>query len=110
MDIVTILTTVTSLLGTLGIWEIVKYWINRKTNKRKEEAEADKSEFDVLRSTNQFLQEQLKATEERYANQTERLRQTQDENFKLLREKAMLELSLARQGNDVINEDKHMED
>ena len=49
MDMIGIISTIASLLGTLSIWEIVKYLLNRKTNKRKEEAEADTVEFAVLR-------------------------------------------------------------
>lgn len=104
MDVMSIISTVASLLGTLGIWEAVKYFLNRKNNRRKEDAEADLSEFGVLRETTAFLQEQLKATEERYADQTQRLRKTQDENFQLLREKAMLELRLAKENDNENNQ------
>ena len=98
MDLTTIVSTIASLLGTLSIWEAVKYWLNRKTNKRKEEAEADSAELAVLRETINYLQEKFKESLERYDDQTARLRKTQDENFKLLREKAMLELQLSKQG------------
>ena len=101
MDWISIISTIASFVGTLSIWEAVKYWLNRKTNKRKEEAEADSAELAVIRETMNFLQEQLKQSEERYANQTERLRKFQDENFTLLREKALLELKLSQQGLDV---------
>ena len=98
MEMIEILTSVGSILGGLSIWEAIKYWMNRKTNKRKEEAEADASEFSVLREQIEFLQNQLKEKEERFADQTTRLRQTQDENFNLLREKAMLEIELTKKG------------
>lgn len=100
MDWIEIISSIASFVGTLSIWEAVKYWLNRKTNKRKEEAEADSAELAVIRETMNFLQEQLKSSEERYANQTERLRKFQDENFNLLREKAMLELQLSKLGVD----------
>ena len=109
MDLVTIISTIASLLGTLSIWEAVKYFLNRKTNKRKEEAEADTAEFNVLREMITFLQEQLKAKEEQYANQTERLRKTQDENINLLREKALLEIQINKDGKTVDLDDKNME-
>lgn len=109
MDLVTIISTIASLLGTLSIWEAVKYFLNRKTNKRKEEAEADTAEFNVLREMITFLQEQLKAKEEQYANQTERLRKTQDENINLLREKALLEIQINKDGKTVVLDDKNME-
>lgn len=109
MDWITIASTIASFVGTLSIWEAFKYWLNRKTNKRKEEAEADSAELAVIRETMNFLQEQLKQSEERYANQTERLRKFQDENFNLLREKAMLELQLSKQGLDIYDEGNNHE-
>ena len=109
MDMIGIISTIASLLGTLSIWEIVKYLLNRKTNKRKEEAEADTLEFAVLRDQITFLQEQLREKEERFANQTDRLRKIQDENFKLMREKALLELALAKAGVNKIEEDNNEE-
>ena len=109
MDWISIVSTVASFIGTLSIWESIKYFINRKTNKRKEEAEADSAELAVIRDTMNFLQEQLKQSEERYANQTERLRKTQDENFTLLREKAMLELQLSKRGLDIYDEGNNHE-
>ena len=109
MDWISVISTIASFVGTLSIWEAVKYWLNRKTNKRKEEAEADSAELAVIRETMNFLQEQLKQSEERYANQTERLRKFQDENFTLLREKAMLELKLSQQGMESIDEGNNHE-
>jgi hypothetical protein len=38
----------------------IKYLINRKPNSRKAEAEADSVEFNVLRETVEFLQQQFK--------------------------------------------------
>ena len=109
MDIIGILTGVASLLGTLSIWEAVKYLLNRRTNKRMEEADADSKEFAVLRDMVEFLQTQLKDKEERFADQTARLRATQDENFRLLREKALLEIQVAKAGADTINEGNNPE-
>ena len=106
---VTLISTFASILGTLSLWEMVKYFINRKTNKRKEEAEADNAEFQVLREMITFLQEQLKEKEERFADQTARLRKTQDENFNLLREKAMLELSIEKNGHVKVDEGNNHE-
>ena len=110
MDVIGIVSTIASLLGTLSIWEAVKYWLNRKTNKRMEEAEADSKEFATLRDMIEFLQSQLKEKEERFADQTARLRKTQDENFNLLHEKALLEMRLAKEGKSVDVDDKQMED
>lgn len=96
-----ILTIVATVIGALGGWECIKYLINRKTNKRKEEAEADGAEFGVLRETVEFLQTQLKnmveqdaEKERRFVEQTKRLRETQDREHELMKEKARIELEL----------------
>ena len=109
MDIETIITTVASLFGTLSLWEIVRYFLNRRTNMRIEEAQADTSEFSVLREVAQFLQEQLKSSEERYADQTKRLRETQDENFRILRENSLLKLTLSTHGIHQPDESNNIE-
>ena len=94
---------IATVLTALGGWEGVKYFLNRKTNKRKEEAEADSAEFGVLRETVEFLQQQLKnmveqdaEKEKRFVEQTNRLRETQDREHKLMIEKAQLELDLQK--------------
>ena len=46
-----ILTTILTIVTTLGGWEAIKYFINRKSNSRIAEAKADGSEFTVLRDT-----------------------------------------------------------
>lgn len=64
--------TLIALIGVLGGWEgikgIVKFIINRKTNKRKEEASADDLEIknftsliDTVRKENQAIVDQVKA-------------------------------------------------
>lgn len=90
-----------SAIGAVGGWELVKYLLNLKTNKRKEEAEADSLEFSVLKDTVTFLQEQLheqvqqdSEKEKRFVEQTMRLRKVQDDNYQLLKDKSKLELEL----------------
>jgi len=90
-----VILTAASILGTLGGWEMIKYLINRKTNTRKAEAEADSSEFTVLRDTVVFLQEQLQKKEERFAEQTDLVRKLTSENLELTRENAMLKTEKA---------------
>lgn len=85
-----ILALIGSIVGSLGFWELIKYLINRKTNARKAESEADASEFSVLRDTVIFLQEQLHKKEERFAAQTELVRKLTAENLELTREVTML--------------------
>lgn len=87
-----------AILGSLGGLEFFKWLINRKANSRIALAEAESAEFHTLQETVQFLQAQLQEKEERFANQTERLRKTQDDLFKEreARHKAELELALKR--------------
>lgn len=89
---------ITTILGALGGWEAVKYFLNRRTNRRKAEAEADSTELKTLIEVNDFLQAQLKAKEERFAKQTEVVRDLQGEVFKEkdLRHAAELELVVKR--------------
>lgn len=48
-EMIEIIIGVCSAIGAVDGWELVKYFINLKTNKRKEEAEADSLEFGVLK-------------------------------------------------------------
>lgn len=96
MEISVILEVVAAVITALGGWEAIRYFINRKTNARKAEAEADSAEFGVLRETVEFLQTQLKEKEERFANQTDHLRKVQDDYFELLKKNAATGLELQR--------------
>ena len=62
---------VVSVITALGGWEMIKYVMNRKTNRRKEEAEADNVEFNVLREAMDFLQTQLKDKADRFGEKAE---------------------------------------
>lgn len=84
------------MITALGGWEALRYLLNRKTNHRKEEAEADNVEFNVLRETTDFLQSQLKAKEERFAEQTDLVRKQNLEILGLIKEKAKLEMDLQK--------------
>lgn len=89
-------TVIASVLTAFGGWEAIKYFINKDTNKRIAEAEADSVEFTLLRDTNNFLQEQLQNKEHRFAEQTELVRKLNSEKFDLLQENAELKLKLER--------------
>lgn len=92
-----------AVLGAIGGWEALRYLINRKSNKRIEEAKADGSEFSVLKDTNIFLQQQLQYKEERFAEQTALVRKLNNENLTLTadvaRLKAERELKLCERRN-----------
>lgn len=89
-DIVQILTTIATIIATLGGWETLKYFLNRKTNKRKAEAEADSVEFTVLRQSVEFLQVQLQDKEKRFAEEIEVVRKLTTENLQLASENVKL--------------------
>ena len=91
-----IIETLLTVITALGGFEAIKYFLNRKTNKRKAVAEADSAEFNVLREYNEFLQRQLSDKEERFTNQTDRLRTIQDEYFDLMKKNAQTELELQK--------------
>ena len=72
----------TALGGIEGVKQFIKWWMSRKTNARIEDAHADTEEFKALREYNEFLQKQLSDKEVRFVEQTDRLREVQDELFK----------------------------
>lgn len=71
-----------TVVGSFGGLEFIKWLFNRKTNSRIAIAEAETAEFHTLQETNEYLQRQLQMKEERFVEQTNRLRTTQDELFK----------------------------
>lgn len=79
VDLNTILAIIGAMGGIEGIKWGIRAWANRKTNARIAEAQADVEEFKALREYNEFLQKQLSEKEERFVEQTGRLRQVQDE-------------------------------
>jgi hypothetical protein len=93
------LTDIITIVGTLGGIETIKWMVNfyttRKTNARIEDAHADGEEFKTLREYNEFLQKQLSDKEERFVEQTSRLRVVQDDLFSLKEENSNLKLELA---------------
>ena len=87
-------TVIASVLTACGGWEAIKYLLNKETNKRIAEAEADSVEFSVLRQTVEFLQTQLREKEERFAQQTELVRKLNAEVLELTKEKGKVDLEL----------------
>ena len=85
----------TALGGIEGIKQLIKWWMFRKTNARIEDAHADVEEFKALREYNEFLQKQLSEKEQRFVEQTDRLRKAQDELFTLKEANSDLKLELA---------------
>lgn len=85
----------TALGGIEGIKQLIKWWMSRKTNARIEDVHADVEEFKALREYNEFLQKQLSEKEQRFVEQTDRLRKVQDELFTLKETNSDLKLELA---------------
>ena len=73
-SIMQVIEIVVSVITALGGWERIKYVMNRKTNRRKEEAEADNVEFNVLSRATNVLQSRLEEKGQRFAQQTDLVR------------------------------------
>ena len=88
------------ILGAVGGFEFIKWlwgqFFNRKNNARIADSEADTSEFHVLREQIQFLQEQLKEKEVRFAEQTELVRKKNTEVLDLTSKLAESEIAHAK--------------
>ena len=95
MDITTIVTILTTVMGAIGGLEFFKWWRNRKKTDRVAEAEADGSELKTIKEVHQFLQEQIKELTVERATQTERINTLNKENLELVREVTMLKTERA---------------
>lgn len=95
VDLNTILAIIGAMGGVEGIKWGIRAWANRKTNARIADAQADVEEFKALREYNELLQKQLSEKEERFVEQTGRLRQVQDELFTLKESYSDVKLELA---------------
>ena len=91
-----IVETLVAILTAMGGWELVKYLINRKSNARISEAEADAAEFHVLKEHIESLQAQNQQTEERFADQTQLVRNLNNEVLELTKKNGSLELDLQK--------------
>ena len=91
-----IIETLVTILTALGGWEFVKYLINRKSNARISEAEADSAEFHILKEQIEFLQAQLKHKHERFAEPTQIVRNLNGEVIELTKKNGSLELDLQK--------------
>lgn len=90
MEVASVIGVATAMVTALGGFEFIKWVVARKQGKRVEEASADDSEFSVLRKQIEFLQEQLLKKEERFAAQTDALRDATRKELELTREVTML--------------------
>lgn len=81
MDITTLASSFGGVLTALGGWELVKWFLNRKSNKRianasaeKAELDNEKDEFHFLRERLEFKDKELMDKEKRFVEQTELVR------------------------------------
>lgn len=85
-----------NLLVALGGFEMIRWayhvYISKDKDKVVSKAEAERAQFENLKQINEFLQQQLKEKEERFVDQTARLRKTQDELFEEQKKNAQLEI------------------
>lgn len=95
VELTDVVTIVGAMGGIKGIEWGIRAWMSRKTNARIEDTHADMEEFKALREYNEFLQKQLSNKEERFVEQTGKLRQVQDELFTLKEGYSDLKLELA---------------
>lgn len=76
-----ILQTIIAVLGTLGGFELVKWFFTRKSSRRvatanaeMAETNAEREEFSLLRERMEFVERQLLEKEQRFQEQTELVR------------------------------------
>ena len=63
-----------TVISTLGGFESIKWWMNRKTNARMQEIKADSDEFKLLRDRLELSDKQLLEKEQRFHEQTQLVR------------------------------------
>ena len=95
MAITDIITLIIGIGGLQGLIELARWWRSRKTQDRRDAAEAKSSEFKVLQDITEFLQSQLKEKEERFAEQTALVRQQNRELLEAERKISELSIELA---------------
>ena len=88
MDISTLMASFGGMLTAIGVKELIMWWMNRKSNERIAEADAEKAElrnevdeFHFLRERLEFKDKELMEKERRFVEQTEVVREL---NRKLL--------------------------
>lgn len=101
--------TLMTIVGAMGGWELVKWLLTRRANRKiatataaHAEVQTEEAEFIYLRKRIEFSEQQLAEKERRFAEQTEVLRQAQREllemtieNGKLMAENAALKAERA---------------
>lgn len=81
-------------ITALGGWEFVKHLLNRKTENRKAEAEADNAELETLRKQYDWLQQKYEAVSKKLDGLYAEFRELENRNVELLKRNGELELAL----------------
>lgn len=95
--------TALAITGAMGGVETIKYFLERRVNMRRAETQANTDDFHMLRETIEFLQAQLRLKEERFVEQTERLRDIQRQLFEETERRHRSEIDLAVTRCDVLD-------
>lgn len=102
MDLITLASTFGGVLTALGGWELVKWFLNRKSNSRIAETKADSDEFHLLRerlevSDKHLLEKekQLYEKEQRFHEQTLIVRDLQKQLLEKTHENGELKAELS---------------
>lgn len=94
MDWTDILTSVGTIIGVMGGWEAIKYFINRKSNRKVAEANAFKIERDALIEDYKRVQSEVDKLNEKVNELYEKVHALEQERLSLIHENNELKLAL----------------
>ena len=94
MDWTGILTSIGTLVGVMGGWEAIKYFINRKTNRRVAEANAFDIERKALIEDYKRVQSEVDKLNEKVNKLYERVHALEGERLNLIHENNELRIAL----------------
>nr|DAS27121.1 MAG TPA: Golgi-localized syntaxin-1-binding clamp [Caudoviricetes sp.] len=86
--------TALTTIGTLGGFQVVKAWINRKTDRRKEEAETQDKELEILRKHIDWMEKRYKELSTKVDELYKRIHEMENDKIALITRNNELELAL----------------
>ena len=89
-----ILTILSIIVGALGGWEAIKYFINLKTNRRVEETNAFKVERDALIEDYKRVQTEVDELKQKVAKLYKEIDELKNDRLNLIQENGELKLAL----------------
>lgn len=94
--------TLIAIVGAMGGWELVKFLLTRRANRKiasesanQAEIQTEEAEFVYLRKRIEFSEQQMAEKEKRFADQTEVLRQAQRDLLDMTVENGKLAAEIA---------------